>query len=106
MSVVAIDLLWQIFPMSPSVLENSEAVILARVIAPQSTPISPAVAEELLKWGFSASDQERMSDLAAKARSGTLTPAESLEIEGFERVSSFLGLVKSKARQALKAASK
>lgn len=92
--------------MSPSLLANSEAVILARVIAPQSSPISPAVAEELLKWGFCEADQQRMSELAAKARRGELTAAESLEIEGFERVSSFLGMVKSKARQALKAASK
>jgi hypothetical protein len=42
-----------------------------------------------------------MTDLAAKARQGTLTSDEQAEAEGYERVSSFLGLVKSKARCSL-----
>jgi len=42
-----------------------------------------------------------MADLAAKARQGTLTDEEQAETEGYERVSSFLGLVKSKGRRSL-----
>lgn len=89
--------------MNPTAIDNAEATILARVISSESPGLSPAVAEELLKWGFSDADKQRMSDLAAKARKKTLSEAEQAEIEGYERVSSFLGLVKSKARRSLQA---
>ena len=72
--------------------------ILDRVIAPNEPSLPPAVAEEFLCWSFSPHDQERMSVLAAKARAGNLSTEEQSEIDGFERVSSFLGLLKSKAR--------
>lgn len=87
--------------MNISTIENSEATILARVIAPDAPTLPPAVASELLKWGYSEADKQRMTELAAKARQGTLTAAEQAETEGYERVTSFLGLVKSKARRSL-----
>ena len=59
------------------------------------------MASELLKWGFPEADKQRMAELAAKARQGTLTAEEQAEAGGYERVSSFLGLVKSKARRSL-----
>lgn len=76
--------------------------ILARVIVPEKPGIAPGVAEEFLKFGFSDEDHKRMSELAERARQGTLTPAERAEADGFERVSSFLGFLKSKARVSLK----
>lgn len=88
--------------MNTSTIENTESTILARVIAADTPTLPPVVAAELLKWGFSDADKQRMSDLAEKARQGTLTPEEQAETEGYERVSSFLGLVKSKARRSLK----
>src|SRR5580765_2818092 len=36
--------------MSTSIIENAEATILARVIAPESPTLPAAVAAELLKW--------------------------------------------------------
>jgi len=87
--------------MSTSIIENAEATILARVIAPESPTLPAAVATELLKWGFPEYDRQRMAELAAKARLGALTAEEQAETEGYERVSSFLGLVKSKARRSL-----
>ena len=87
--------------MTPSTVENAESTILARVIAPDSPTLPAAVATELLKWHFPEADRQRMAELAAKARLGTLTAAEQAEIDGYERVSSFLGLVKSKARRSL-----
>jgi hypothetical protein len=87
--------------MDTSTIEYPEAEILARVIAPDEPNLSPAVAKEILKWDFTKSDKQRMSELAAKARQGTLTPDEAAETDSFERVSSFLGLVKSKARRSL-----
>lgn len=89
--------------MSTSTID--ESAILARVIGPNVPNLPPGVAAELLKWGFDDSDKQRMSELAAKARQGTLTSEEQAETESFERVSSFLGLVKSKARRSLQAQS-
>jgi hypothetical protein len=87
--------------METHTLDNAESTILARVIAPESPTLPEAVARELLKWGFSDADRRRMSELATKARAGTLDPDEAAETEAYERVSSFLGMVKSKARRSL-----
>jgi len=87
--------------MSSKTAETSASTILARVIASSDPMLHPAVANELLKWGFTPQDRERMSDLAAKARAGSLSEEEKMEVEEYEQVSSFLGLVKSKARRSL-----
>ncbi|MFN5626792.1 MAG: hypothetical protein ACK5DM_22795 [Planctomyces sp.] len=67
--------------------------------------LSAAVARELLNWSFNQDDRDRMSMLADKARTGGLTPPEAEELDAYERVSSFLGLVKSKARRSLQQSS-
>ncbi len=85
--------------MSTSVID--ESAILARVIGSDKADFPPSVAVELLKWGFKDADRQRMSELAEKARQGTLNREEQAESEVFERVSSFLGIVKSKARLSL-----
>ncbi len=87
--------------MSTSAID--ESTILARVIALGDSGLSRDVAAELLKWGFDESDKKRMSELAERARQGNLTPEEQVETESFERVSSFISLVKSKARRSLQA---
>ena len=86
--------------MADSTNLNLEFEILARVIAGSPT-LSSNAAREILGWSFSESDRERMAELTAKARAGTLSSGEHVEIEGYERVSSFLGFVKSKARRSL-----
>jgi hypothetical protein len=87
--------------MQASTIENAESIILSRVISADASMMPESVARELLKWGFSETDRQRMSELALKARQGTLDSEENAEIEAYERVSSFLGLVKSKARRSL-----
>ncbi len=64
--------------------------------------MSRDAAESVLKMGFSESDRRRMEFLAEKARCGTLTDEEREEADSYERVSSLLGLLKSKARLSLK----
>ena len=87
--------------MESAVLENAESAILARIIAAGGPVLSAAVAGEILNWSFNQDDRDRMSMLADKARTGGLTPPEAEELDAYERVSSFLGLVKSKARRSL-----
>jgi len=91
--------------MSTSTIESADSAILARVIRPDAPTLPSAVASELLKWGFGEEDQQRMAELAAKAREGTLTAEEQALTESYERVSSFLGLLKSKARRSLQTGS-
>jgi hypothetical protein len=54
------------------------------------------------KAGSQAS--ENRHQLAEKAREGTLTLEEQLEIEAYERVGNFLSQLQSKARSSLKRA--
>jgi hypothetical protein len=86
-----------------SVSTIDESAILGRVIASNDPNLSPSVATEFLNWSFAESDKQRMSELAEKARQGSLTSDEQAETESFERVSSFLGVIKSKARRSLQA---
>jgi hypothetical protein len=51
---------------------------------------------------FPSEDRERMNQLAEKAREGTLTGEEQVEIDAYERVGHFLSLLQSKARISLK----
>ncbi len=67
--------------------------------------LSPEAAEGLLALRFSDEQQKRMSELAAKARAGELTAQEREEADSFERVSSLLGILQSRARVALREAS-
>ena len=57
-------------------------------------------AREILKLRFSTAQRERMDELAAKARAGTLTAEEADEAERFERVGGLLSILKSRARIA------
>ena len=81
--------------------KDYDAEILARVISPERPMLSPHAAREVLKLSFSDADRERMAALAVKARDGTLSADEQAEAAGFERISSLLGLMKSKARRSL-----
>ena len=80
---------------------NTHAAIWERVIHFQGQ-VSPAAARALLKVQFSASDQERMHYLAAKAQNGTLTAKEEAELDTYERLGCLLDILHSKARGALK----
>ena len=91
--------------MESAVLENAESAILARIIAAGGPVLSAAVVREILNWSFNQDDRDRMSMLADKARTGGLTPPEAEELDAYERVNSFLGLVKSKARRCLQQSS-
>lgn len=85
-----------------SVVTNSEADILSRVIDPDEPCLSREAAECILQLGFPREDVERMNTLAERARAGILTPEERELADRYERVGHFLSLLKSKARLSLK----
>jgi hypothetical protein len=79
-----------------------EAAILSRLAGADEAALSAAAAKGILTLSFSPADKDRMHTLAAKARAGTLTSREHAEVEAYSRISSLLGILKSKARRALK----
>ena len=83
-------------------LPGYEAAILGRLVVPEELSLSPAAAEGILALEFDQADKDRMHQLAAKARAGTLTPQEQAEVEAYSRIGSLLGILQSKVRRALK----
>ena len=57
---------------------NIEAAILARIIQSQGREIIPEVASYLLSMKLSATDEERVNDLLAKARGFRCIASKSL----------------------------
>jgi hypothetical protein len=83
----------------------TEGAIWSRLLQPGPRALSLEAARSLLRLEFAQEDKDRMRELAAKARDGSLTEAEQEEITNYERVGNLLALMKSKARQRLKKAS-
>lgn len=76
------------------------AAIWGRVIQMDQDP-TPTAARALLKLRFSPNDVERMRDLSAKARAGSLSDDEHEEIDTFERLGCLLDILHSRARRVL-----
>ncbi len=89
--------------MSDTQLPDREMDILLRVIIPDERYLSEHLARAILGWTFDGGDQRRVDELATKAREGTFTADDSVELDAYERISSFLGVLKSKVRQAQQA---
>ena len=83
---------------------TTESAIWGRLLGAASPPISPEAARAILTIDFPQSDKDRMHELAEKARKGTLTPEEQDEIDSYGRIGSFISIMKSKARVALRKA--
>jgi hypothetical protein len=77
--------------------------ILRRVVDRKHANLSEEAARAILRLDFDETDRRRMNQLAAKNRAGALTAAEDKELDNFIHVGQVLGILKSKARQALKA---
>jgi len=70
--------------------DSSEVSILNRILRPNVPTFSSETAREILALGFDLTDKERMRELSAKSRSGTLTAAEDAEAGRFELVGHLL----------------
>lgn len=85
-----------------SIINSSEAALWGRLFDPASGELSTDVARYIFTLSFPQPDIDRMNELAKKARAGTLTLEEHIELDNYERVGHVLSLMKSKARKALK----
>ncbi|MBV8902511.1 MAG: hypothetical protein JOZ22_02650 [Acidobacteriia bacterium] len=86
---------------SQTATPNTEAAILARLIQARDN-LSRDVAEFLLSIDFEPSDVERMDFLSERARSGSLTEEETVELDSYLHVGSLLSILQSRARRFLK----
>jgi hypothetical protein len=86
-------------PASPAAA--SEVSILNRILQPNVPTFSPKAAQEILALDFDQSDKDRMRQLSAKARAGTLTVDEDKEAGKYELVGHLLYILQSKARRSL-----
>jgi hypothetical protein len=80
----------------------SEVSILNRILRPHTPTFSPEAAREILALDFDQADKDRMCELSAKARMGTLTVEEDAEAGKYELVGHLLNIMQSKARRSLK----
>ena len=75
-----------------------------RLIEPEESEMNSEAAHYLLALKFPTADIDRMNELAAMARRGTMTDAEDDELETYISVGNRLSILKSKARLYLKRA--
>lgn len=80
------------------------ADILARVINPEQGGLPAQAARAILDLKLPPRDRDRVNELAAKAREGTLSSDERTELDEYERIAAMLELMQSKARLSLKQA--
>jgi hypothetical protein len=80
---------------------TNEIAILGRILS-NGKGFSPALARQLLKLGFSDEDKARMHELAVRNQSGSLSARELEELRSYANAGCLLGILHSKARQALK----
>src|SRR5947209_6805708 len=72
--------------MQTTELSIAEGAIWNRMLDSDKPTLSPATAKDILALDFTEVDKARMHELAAKARAGTLTLAEAMEIDVYGRV--------------------
>jgi hypothetical protein len=80
---------------------ETETEIWNRTIQPENGNLPLAVARAWLELKLSPGDRERVNELSAKAREGTLTAAEEQELDNYLNVGRALELLKAKARCSL-----
>jgi len=81
---------------------NTEAAILARVIAATNAASLRMPPGTLLSMKLPAGDEDRVNDLSAKAWAGSLTDAEAQELDSYLHIGFLLGVMQSRARHLLK----
>ena len=77
---------------------TSEAAIFGRVLEPDQATLDVAAVRAILNLDFKQTDKDRMHVMLAKAKKGTLTTEEQVEIDNYERVGhAFADEIKSQA---------
>lgn len=81
--------------------ETAGVSVLDQLARIEASGLSAATAHSILEIQFDASQQSRVSELAARASAGTLTIGERAEYEEWIAAADRLAILQSKARLAL-----
>ncbi len=87
---------------SQAVYGNTEAAILGRIIQADERELTPDAARYLLSMRLPSGDEERVNELSERPRAGSLTEAETQELDSYLHVGSLIAAVQAKARRLLK----
>ncbi len=87
--------------MSAIASESRTTAIWERILCPETGGLTPEQARAFLALRVPQSDRDRVNELSAKARAGTLTEEEEAELDEYLLVDSFLTSLKAKARISL-----
>ena len=80
---------------------TNEIAILGRLLG-NGPKMNADLARHVLGLAFSRADVARMNDLAARNQAGALSGAEAKVLHAYANAGCLLGILQSKARQALK----
>lgn len=81
---------------------TTELGIWESILRPHLGPMTAETARSILILSITDAERARMKVLLAKAKAGTLTREESLDLDEYERVGNMLSVLKAKARRVLK----
>jgi hypothetical protein len=81
---------------------SAAAPIWKRVASPGLSDLSPEAARAILRMKFDQRDVERIHELSAKSKQGTLTDTQRGQLDLYLQIGHILTLMHSKARMALK----
>src|SRR4029077_2056472 len=84
------------------VTSNTAAALLARVIECDPGAITPDVARYLLSMQLPRADEDRVNELSAKARAGSLSENETQELDSYPHTVRLLAFRQPRARWLLK----
>jgi len=68
------------------------------IIRDDDQPLTPDAARYLLSMRLPASDEDRVNELSEKAQAGSLTEAETQELDSYLHIGFLLGVLHAKGR--------
>lgn len=83
-------------------MPTTELSIWEAILRPHFGPMSPQTARTILDLSIPDSERARMRTLLAKAKAGTISRDESIDLDEYERTGNMLSILKAKARRVLK----
>jgi hypothetical protein len=83
-------------------MATTEAAIWELIMRPHLGKMTHETAQTILGFSIPEAERVRMKELLAKAKEGTLSREEALDMDEFERMGTTLSILKAKARRVLK----
>jgi hypothetical protein len=87
-------------------MPTTEFTIWENILRPRFGKMSPETAKALLDFSIPEAERARMKMLLAKAKAGTITREESLDLDEYERAGNMMSVLKAKARRILNSKSR